>query len=98
MLIMPLHGAAADLSLLLCSGDRQERVDGGQSLGLHQNHHEDEGSTAGSSVFHPCHNMGAAAPVVTMPGPVPDVSVRPFSPDNLYSLFVPEQPQRPPLI
>jgi hypothetical protein len=102
LLVMPLQGIAASLSDLLCDGEAQMHAmhaSSGPDRGTHQdsNHNQDAGGTSGNSVYHPCHNTVSAPLVVTFLAAVPAFPVRAFVPDTLYGLFVPEQPQRPPL-
>lgn len=100
LLVMPTQGIAATLSVLLCDGDAQMHAmhaNGSQDRGTLQESNQDEGGTSGNSAYHPCHNTVAAPRVVTLPAAAPDFPVRAFVPDTLYDLFVPEQPQRPPL-
>lgn len=100
LLVVPLQGIAATLSVLLCDGEAQMHAmhaNGGHDRGTHQDINQDEGSTSGSSAYHPCHNSVSAPLVVTLLAAAPDFPVRAFVPDTLYDLFVPEQPQRPPL-
>lgn len=100
LLVMPLQGIAATLSVLLCNGEAQMHAmhaSGGQDRGTHQNSNQNEGSTSGNSAYHPCHNTVSAPLVVTLLATAPDFPVRAFAPDTLFDLFVPEQPQRPPL-
>jgi len=100
LLVMPLQGIAATLSDLLCDGEAQMHAmhaSGGPDRGTHQDSSEDAGGTSGNSVYHPCHNTISAPLVVTFLAAAPAFPVRAFVPDTLYGLFVPEQPQRPPL-
>ena len=97
--VMPLQGMAATLSVLLCHGDAQAHAVHAQDE--HSMHHDgdpDEGGATGHSAYHLCCNITASAPPVMMLAAVPpDFPVRAFVPDPLHDLFVPEQPQRPPL-
>ena len=100
LLVMPLQGVAATLSVLLCHGDAQihaTHVNGGHDRGTYQHSDQDEDSATGNSAFHPCHNTVSAPLVVTLLAAAPDFPVRAFMPYPLHDLFVPEQPQRPPL-
>jgi hypothetical protein len=100
LLVMPLQSIAATLSVLLCNGEAQMdamHANGGPDRGTHQDSNQDEGSTSGNPAYHPCHNTVSAPLVVTLLAAAPDFPVRAFAPDTLYDLFVPEQPQRPPL-
>ena len=100
LLVMPLQGIAATLSVLICDGEAQMHAmhaNGGQDRGTHQDSNQDEGSASGNSAYHPCHNTVSAPLFVTLLPAAPDFPVRAFAPDSLYDLFVPEQPQRPPL-
>ena len=100
LLVIPLQGVAATLSVLFCHGDAQihaTHANGGHDPGTYQHSNQDEGYTTGNSAFHPCHNTVSAPLVVTLLAAAPDFPVRAFAPDSLHDLFVPEQPQRPPL-
>jgi len=100
LLVMPLQGVAATLSVLVCDGEAQMHAmhaSGGYDRGTHQNSNQDEGSTSGDSAHHPCHNAVSGPLVATLLAAAPDFPVRVVAPDTLYGLFVPELPQRPPL-
>ena len=100
LLVMPLQGIAASLSVLLCNGEAQMHAmhaNGGHDRGTHQDGNQDEGSTNSDSAYHPCHNTASAPLVATLLATAPDFPVRELAPDSLLALFVPEQPQRPPL-
>jgi hypothetical protein len=99
--VMPLQGVAATLSVLLCHGHAQAQAMHAQDDPEHSMHHDGhpgEGGATGHSAYHLCCNVTASAPpVMTLATVPPDFSVGTFAPDPLYDLFVPEQPQRPPL-
>ena len=99
--VMPLQGVAATLSILLCHGEAQAHAmhdQGSHDHGAPHDNYQDKGGTTGSSAYHLCCNITASAPPVMMLAAVPpDFPVRAFVPDPLHDLFVPEQPQRPPL-
>lgn len=97
--VMPLQGVAATLSVLLCHGDAQAHAMHTQDEhSMHHYGHPDEGGATGNSAYHLCCNITASAPpVMTLPAVPPDFPVRALAPDPLHDLFVPEQPQRPPL-
>jgi hypothetical protein len=100
LVVMPLQGFAATLSVLLCHGAVQAHV-------VHANDAADPmvGDTkhgnngiGDSLANHPCcHNVVSAAPISAQPAAQPEFPVRTFAPDSLHDLFVPEQPHRPPL-
>lgn len=96
LLIMPLQGVAATLSPLLC--DMQAYANGHQDFGAHHNSGQDDGGASGSSGYHPCQYTVLALLVVAPLPTAPDFPVRAFAPDVLYDPFVPQQPQRPPLV
>lgn len=101
LLVLPLQGVAATLSVLPCSGDAQMHAmhaNGGHDRGTDQNSGLDDGSTSGNSADRPCHNTVYAPLFVTLLAATPDFPVRAFAPDTLYDPFIPEQPQRPPLV
>ena len=100
LLVMPLQGVAATLSVLPCRGDTQMHTmhaGGDHDRGTDQNSGLDDGSTSGNSVDPPCHNTVYAPLFVTLLAATPDFPARAFAPDTLYDPFIPEQPQRPPL-
>ena len=101
LLVIPLQGIAATLSLLLCHGEAQKlamHANGGHDHGTYQDSNQDEGGTVGHHAYHPCcHFSASVPPVEALPAATLDFSVRTFAPDSLYGLFVPELPQRPPL-
>lgn len=74
---------------------------GGHGVGSSHEHGsqqpDDDGSSAGALV-HLCCNLSASAPPpIAVTATLPVFSVRAFVPDSPHPLFVPEQPQRPPL-
>jgi len=100
LVLMPLQGIAATLSVVLCEGETERHAvhaNGGYDRGTHQDGNQDEGSTNSDSAYHPCHNTASAPLVATLLATAPDFPVRELAPDSLLALFVPEQPQRPPL-
>lgn len=102
LLIMPLQGVAATVSVLLCNGDAQS-LSGDVRAGLdqdkyHGNTQQNDGGTSAESAYHPCFHFAAyAPPVETLMGALPDFPPRSFAPDSSHDLFVPDRPQRPPL-
>jgi hypothetical protein len=111
--VMPLHGVAATLTVLLCHGDAQAHATHASSEISHdhashthdatppQDEHGatqgDAGGT-GSSPFHLCCNLTASAPPALMETPAQvEFLAQAFTTDSLHDLFVPELPQRPPL-
>lgn len=100
LLVMPLQGIAATLSVLLCGGEAQMHAmhaNGGQDRGTLQENNQDEGGASGNSAYHPCQNTVSAPLFVTSLAAAPDFPVRAFAPDRSPKLFFPEQPDRPPL-
>jgi hypothetical protein len=102
--IVPLQGVAATLSVLNCHGDQGDarthvmHSPGSADHGGHQGGEHDEGGASSHAAYHPCCNhVVSASPVVKSPAALPEFPVRAFAPDLLPDLFVPEQPQRPPL-
>jgi hypothetical protein len=104
LVVMPMQGVAATLSVLLCHGDAQlhavhdqDAHDHGSRQDGHHGSHQDDGSTT-SPQFHLCCHLSVTAPaILTVPSVLPDSSVRALAPDSLHDLFFPDQPQRPPL-
>lgn len=101
LLVMPLQGIAATLTVLLCQGDAKAHVmhsPGSAAHGAHQGGQQDESGTGSPVANHPCCNhIDSASSVVNSPAALPDFQIRAFAPDPWYDLFVPEQLQRPPL-
>ena len=101
MLVMPLQGVAATLSVLLCHDAAQLHAlhdQGSHEHGVSQDGHPDEGSTTNHHDYHPCNHYTVSVPAaVTLSVSPPDFPVRAFAPDPLHDLFVPELPHRPPL-
>jgi len=101
LLVMPLQGIAATLSVLLCHGDPQMHAvqsNGGKDRGVHHGGQQDESGMTGNSAYHPCCNYTVSPPAaVTLTAAPRDFPVRAFAPDSLHDLFVPDRPQRPPL-
>jgi hypothetical protein len=110
--VMPLHGIAATLTVLLCHGDSPMHGlhvapvashDHGDHAAAHsQEHvgasHDESGADSNGASYHLCCNLTASAPPsIRIDTALPDFPVRAFVPDTLHDLFVPEQPQRPPL-
>lgn len=102
--VMPLQGVAATLFVLLCHGDAPAHAVHAQDThddpehGMHYHGDPDEDGATSQSAHHPCCNITASAPpFMTLSAVPPDFQVRAFVPDPLHDLFVPEQPQRPPL-
>lgn len=101
LLVMPLQGIAASLSVLLCQGDLRAHimhaVDAGDRATAGDGQ-SDNGGIGGDLAYHPCcHNIVSAAPIAAPPAAQPEFPVRALAPGSLHDLFVPEQPQRPPL-
>jgi hypothetical protein len=109
--VMPLQGVAATLTVLLCHGDAQahgmhaataESHDHGGHVAAHSHapgaaSHDESGGNNGAS-YHLCCNLTASAPAsISIDASLPNFPVRAIVPDTLHDLFVPDQPQRPPL-
>lgn len=109
--MLPFQGIAATLTLLLCQGDAKVHAVHAASqshhhVGDHGTGHahgestsqQDDSNNGGTPLYHLCCNLSASAPPsMEIHAALPDFSIRTFVPDTLPSLFVPEQPQRPPL-
>lgn len=107
LVVMPLHGLAATLSVLLCHGDAQvhaSHVASGHADDDHGGTHshgtgDNDGSGTSSLSFHLCCNLTASAPPAAIVASyLPDFPVQVFYPGQLHDSFVPELPQRPPLV
>jgi hypothetical protein len=100
--VMPLHGLAAGLAVLLCHGDAQAHAvhepDGHDRDAPHDGHHGTQQDDGGASAYHLCCNLTVSVPSdVTVPQAAADLPVRAPSPDSFHDLFIPDRPQRPPL-
>jgi hypothetical protein len=99
--VMPLQGVAAAMAFLVCHGDPQAHAtheSGGHEHDAQHDSRHDDGGTTGDSSFHLCCHCTVSAPsAITLPTALPDFPIRSFVPDSLHDLFVPDQPQRPPL-
>ena len=109
--VMPLQGIAATLTVLLCHGDAQVHEMHAAGHHNHDDHasaHSDQhgvsaqdenGAASNSASYHLCCNLTASAPAsVSIDTVLPDFEARAFVPAPLHDLFVPDQPQRPPLV
>jgi len=101
LLVMPLQGIAATLSVLLCHGDAQAHAtheNGVEGHGMQYDGQSDPNVPPGNNAFHLCCHYTVSAPAATtLPVSLPDFPVRAFVPDSLHDLFLPDRPQRPPL-
>jgi hypothetical protein len=95
LLVMPIQGIAAPVSHLLCpSSSAAEPLDMGSE-------HDHEGSSSNDGNNTPaghlsCHQVSSGIPSITVLTFAGDLPV--YHPSSLTSpsLFIPEQPQRPP--
>lgn len=101
LLLMPLQGVAATLSVLLCHDKGQAHVVHHNDTGdrpMVDDSQPDNGGIGGNPAYHPCcHNLVSAAPIAAPLAAQPKFAVRAFVPDAILDLFVPDRPQRPPL-
>lgn len=97
--VMPLQGVAAAMSALVCHGDAQAHAahQSGHDPGARHDDHQDGGMTGDNSDHLCCHVTVSVPSTVTLPAALPDLPIRALVPDSLHDLFVPDQPQRPPL-
>jgi hypothetical protein len=111
--VMPLQGMAATLAVLFCHGDAQAHAthaaashaashDHGEHAAADASRQSENGSAEGSedsaASYHLCCNLTVSASTSMSVDPaLPDFPVQAFVPAPLHGLFVPEQPQRPPL-
>lgn len=106
VLVMPLQGVAATLSILLCHGDAQAHAMHGQPVHDHaaahdQTHHHTYNDNAGANSdlsYHLCcHHTLSGLPVMALAPAIPDFSLIAVAPEPLHDLYFPDRPQRPPL-
>ena len=101
MLVMPLQGIAATLSVLLCHGDAQAHAmhaQDGHDHGMYHDGHQDESGTTGSHAGHFCsHLVVSGLPEVILPAITPDLLVQVSASHLLHDSHFPDRPQRPPL-
>ncbi|HXF65216.1 MAG TPA: hypothetical protein VNK67_00765 [Burkholderiales bacterium] len=99
--VLPLQGLAAALPSVACHGDAQlhaAHASGASGHEAHEGGAVPDGSAPPDSTYHLCCHYSVSAPLVaTLPADAPDFQVRTVAPDPLHDLFVPEQPDRPPL-
>jgi hypothetical protein len=101
MAVLPLQGAAAALSVLLCHGDAQQHAlhaQGGHGHAAHGENQPDQGNSPSPQGYHLCCHCSVSAVEVAMPLPALPLS-RTFAlaPASLHVHFVPDRPDRPPL-
>lgn len=101
LIVMPLQGIAATLSVVRCHGEAQAHVMHANDVGdrtMMGDSQSDNGGVGGNLAYYPCcHNVVSAAPITAPLAAQPEFPVRTFAPDSLHDLFVPDRPQRPPL-
>ena len=95
-LVLPLQGAAATIHALSCLSDGNGQH-AGHDHGSHGSSHDHDGDTGKSDFAHYCCNLvasgllGVPAAAVQAEPPTSESSI-----PLLATLFIPEQPQRPP--
>jgi hypothetical protein len=101
LIVMPLQGIAATLSVVRCHGEAKAHVMHVDDVGdrtMVGDSQSDNGGLGGNLAYYPCcHNVVSAAPIAAPLAAQLQFSVRMFAPDSLHDLFVPDRPQRPPL-
>lgn len=102
LLVLPLQGMASALAVLLCHTEAPDQVvhmhdHGAIESSAHHSDHQHDGNAAGGHSDHFCHHLGFTLPAIGVTTVAPKLPrlISPVIP--LHSLFVPEQPQRPPL-
>jgi hypothetical protein len=103
LLVLPLQGVAATLSHLLCSSSPAvehmssgQHHDGGNDDGIAREH-ESSDTGPGHAGHLSCHQVSSAPPTLSVMVFAGDLPVYEPAIFSAPSLFVPEQPQRPPL-
>lgn len=101
LMVMPLQGIAATLSVLLCHSKIRAHLMQADTAGSGATHGESQSNDAGTGggpAYHPCcHNMVSAMPCAAPPASLLQAPVRVFAPDAFHHLFFPDRPDRPPL-
>jgi len=107
LLVMPLQGMAATLSVLLCHGDAQVHAAHEHGATGHDHvaadhaadaHHGTVSDDGASAAYHLCCNMTVPVPYGALPpGAAPDFPPVAGVQDTLHDLYIPDRPQRPPL-
>jgi len=105
--VMPLHGIVTALSVLLCHRDAQSHTSHAalehadhEPMGAHTHGATGRGEDKSNDILiYLCCNLTAAAPVAAVVTfYLPGLPIRVFQPDPLHDSFVPDRPQRPPLV
>lgn len=102
MLVLPVQGTAAAVAQILCSTEDhhapQTQSHAQHDQGTPHQHPGDDGSNKGHehSASLCCHHIVTGAPLGLVSAGTPDLPVYQSSLTPLISLFVPEQPKRPP--
>lgn len=92
----PAHGMHAATAAAHDHGDHAVAHAHGHASGTAS--HDESGSSGSSASYHLCCNLTASVPhSIRIDATLPDFPVRAFVPDSLHDLYIPEQPQRPPL-
>lgn len=104
LMVMPLQGIAAPLSVLACQSERPEHaaqamvVDDLHDDGMrHDTQPRDEGGASGQAGHFCCHNVACGLLAVARQPALAEFAVRHSVSHPLNDLFFPDRPQRPPL-
>lgn len=102
LVVMPLQGIAAEIAAVNCDGKEPQRA--AHDFGLNAGE-ESAGAPTNDDSVAPgvklggdcCHQLGANAPVILVSASAPELPGWLLPAYDLLNLFIPEQPQRPPL-
>lgn len=102
LVVMPLQGIAAAIAAVDCDGKEPQRA--AHDFGINAAEERVGAPTADDSVAPGgilggacCHQLGANAPVILVSASAPELPGWLLPAYDLLDLFIPEQPQRPPL-
>jgi hypothetical protein len=99
--VMPLQGVAATLSVVLCRGETQlhaVHASAGPEQDASQDGERDVGGTPGGFFNLCCHGTVSASSAVVPAVAAPEAPIRALAQHIPHDLYIPEQPQRPPLV
>lgn len=96
LVVLPLNGIAATFAVLPCHAEHQANTVAHHDGPGTSQQHDSDANNAFSGHFC-CQNIVSGMPVAAPNTVIPDYPSFEVSISPLFSLFIPEQPQRPPL-